>query len=392
MIAACPFPAARGTPARIYRLADELGERGHQVHVFTYHLGGDPADAKFEIRRIADIRTYRKESPGPSVQKLLVLDSLLAVKLLQAVRHRRYDIIHAHHVEGLLAALPAHWLTGIPLVFDVHTLVENELPFYRMALSPWLLRRLGRGLDRYLPRFADHVVAVSSDIQRELIERHGISARNIAVIPNGVEDDFLAPPSGFAGAPKEGERSQPILVFAGNLAPYQRFELLLQAVALARKHRPGIRLLVITDSSFDGYRALASQLDLQDHLEIVSVSLGDLPKRLVESDIALNPRTECVGLPQKLLNYMAAGRPIVSFAGSARYLEHEQRALIVEDEDVAGFAEAIVRLVDDPALAHRLGQAGRAFVAEHLSWTRTAIAAEAVYERLRSRSERGSIS
>jgi glycosyltransferase involved in cell wall biosynthesis len=91
---------------------------------------------------------------------------------------------------------------------------------------------------------------------------------------------------------------------------------------------------------------------------------------------------DCPGLPQKLLNYMASGRAIVSFAGSAKVLTHEVNGLIVPNHDVEGFAAAIVRLVDDPALGARLGQAARAYVLATSTWDRTAERCERVYASL----------
>jgi hypothetical protein len=79
MVAACPFPYPRRTPIRIFRLAEALTHRGHEIHVVTYHFG-DVVNAPFKIHRIPDVRTYRKYSPGPSYQKLMVLDQLLLFK------------------------------------------------------------------------------------------------------------------------------------------------------------------------------------------------------------------------------------------------------------------------------------------------------------------------
>ena len=87
MIAACPFPSPRGTPIRILRLAEGLSQRGHEVHVLTYHLGEEPENQSFRIHRIQNVRTYQKISPGPSYQKLMVLDPLLAIKLSIFLQH-----------------------------------------------------------------------------------------------------------------------------------------------------------------------------------------------------------------------------------------------------------------------------------------------------------------
>ena len=68
----------------------------------------------------------------------------------------------------------------------------------------------------------------------------------------------------------------------------------------------------------------------------------------------------CDGIPQKLLNYMAAGKGIVCSAGSAKLLEHERTGLIVPNGDVDAFAAAIVRLAADPRVLRMRWEARRA--------------------------------
>jgi glycosyltransferase involved in cell wall biosynthesis len=379
MVAACPFPAPRGTPIRIYRIADELSRRGHDVDVFTYHLGASAAGARFAIHRIPNVRTYRKLSPGPSYQKLLLLDPLLAVKLIRALRRRRYDVLHAHHVEGLLAALPAHLLYRVPVIFDAHTLLETELPYYPMALSRRLLRRFGRTLDVQLPKWADHVIAVSDEIRDTLVNRFKYSPQALSVIPNGVEEDFgdaLAQPASPSLYPG------PTVVYAGNLAAFQRIDLLLRGFAAAQARRPELCLHIYTDSPFHEFEPLASELGIRERVCVENVSLEQLPARLAAADVAVNPRTECAGIPQKLANYMAAGCPIVSCAGSAKHIVHEHTGLVVPDNDVDALADGILRLVADKVLARKLGAQARAFARDELGWARVAERIEAVYEQV----------
>ena len=161
MVAACPFPAPRGTPLRIYRLAEALAARGHRLEVVAYHLGKPPESVPFKIHRIGDVPTYRRVAPGPTLQKLLLVDPLLSMKLLRVVRKQRFDIIHAHHYEGLLVSLPARRFAKIPVVFDVHTLLEPELPHYSLGLPGRIKKRIAKSLDRRLPATADHVLAVT---------------------------------------------------------------------------------------------------------------------------------------------------------------------------------------------------------------------------------------
>jgi len=379
MVAACPFPAPRGTPIRIYRIADELSRRGHHVDVFTYHLGADTAGVEFGIHRIPNIRTYRKQSPGPSYQKLMLLDPLLAVKLVRALRRGRYDVLHAHHAEGLLAALPARLLFRVPLIFDVHTLLETELPYYRMGLSRDLLRRFGRMLDARLPGRADHVIAVSEEIRATLTNRFGHPPHALSVIPNGVEARFCD-----ASAPLD---SQPLhrgltVVYAGSLASFQRIDLLLRGFAAAHARQPDLWLHIYTESPFLEFEPLARALAIRDRIRIASVSLDHLPAHLAAADVAVNPRTECAGTPQKLCNYMAAGCPIVSFAGSAKHITHERTGLVVADNDVDALAHGILRLIADKALARSLGAEARSYARNELGWSRVAERIEAVYRQV----------
>jgi glycosyltransferase involved in cell wall biosynthesis len=98
--------------------------------------------------------------------------------------------------------------------------------------------------------------------------------------------------------------------------------------------------------------------------------------------IALNPRPQADGLLAKLLNYMAAGRAIVSYSGSGEIIQHERTGLLVPGADPELFAGAILRLLDDPELARRLGAAAQSTVHEVFVWEKSVMLIEAVYERL----------
>jgi glycosyltransferase involved in cell wall biosynthesis len=362
VVAACPFPCPRGTPIRIYRTAEALARRGHDVHVVTYHLGDLCEAPPFAIHRIADVPTYRKYSPGPSWQKLAVVDPLVVRRLRELLRAPGFDVIYAHHVEGLLLALAARGRRQIPIVFDAHTLLESELPFYRIGLGHAFKAWVGRVLDTILPRLATHVIAVSEEIRRDFEKHSSQLAGRISVIPNGVElETFEAGPA-FAGP------SPNTLIYTGNLAAYQGIDLMLRAFAALRGKRQDVRLEIVAESGFAQYEPLALELGVRDSIDLVPLSFSEVPKRLAAATVALNPRTKCGGVPQKLLNYMAAGRPIVSFAGSAKHLRHGEDGWVVANDDVGGFADAIDHLLDDRLLARIMGEKAREYVQAERSW------------------------
>src|SRR5262249_45058980 len=147
----CPFPYPRGTPIRIRRVAEALAHRGHDVHVVTYHLGQQDESLPFTVYRSPRLAGYRKLSPGPSAAKLAVMDPMLVLTLRRVLATHPIDVIHAHHYEGLLVALCARGKQALPIVYDAHTLLETELPYYPLGLPDGVKRAIGRALDRWLP-------------------------------------------------------------------------------------------------------------------------------------------------------------------------------------------------------------------------------------------------
>ena len=361
------------------RLAEALARRGHEIHVVTYHLGEGIWDPAVAVHRVRRLPTYQRYAPGPTWQKLLVLDPLLAARTAGLLRSRPIDVIHAHHAEGLLVALFARGWRRLPIVYDVHTILESELPQYPLGIGKWALARLGRALDRRLPRHASAVLAAHDDIRRRLTALDPALAARIAVGTNGVELEPFATEAGLAGARGSAART---LVYAGNLAPYQGIDLMLRAFAELRRRRTDVRLRVVSDSSFAPYQSLAAELGINQAIDLVSAPFEDVPRHLTDAAVALNPRVGCDGIPQKLLNYMAAGAPIVSFRSSAKHLVHGELGWVVEDGDVMAFAEGIDHLLSDSTLARRLGDNARAYAQATLTWERTAEQAEVVYRRI----------
>ena len=377
MVAACPFPFPRGTPIRIFGMATALARGGHEVHVVTYHLGDDVKNLPFHIHRIPRVPTYHKTSPGPAYRKLLLLDPLLTRELRRVLGSHPFDVIHAHHFEGLLVAGAARTRGSPPIVFDVHTLLESELPHYGLGLPSGVKRRIGRSLDRRLPAHADHVIAVTEDIRSRLVESGAVRPTNVSTIPNGVE-------VGVFPAPRRRPRTEEerTVIFTGNLAPYQGIELMLEAFRAVRARRRDVRLLIATEDCFERYERRATELGVRPYIDVHQVAFAEVPQLLQGADVALNPRVGCDGLPQKLLNYMAAGKPVVSFEGSAKHLVDGEHGVVVADNDTEAFAAAIDQLLADTAFASRLGEAGRRMVLSRLSWGAAADEIEAVYHRM----------
>jgi glycosyltransferase involved in cell wall biosynthesis len=379
MIAACPMPARRGTPLRIERLTEALIARGHHVELVTYHVSDDAQTLDFPVHRIFNTRIYWRMPAGPNLRKLALYDPALAVKVWRVLGGSRFDVMHAHHLEGLLVALPSRVRHGVPIVYDAHTMLSSELPSYGPGFTKRMVSTVGRWFDGVLPGAADHVAAVTTDIRDRLTGRHGLSPDQVSVVTNGVETEC------FRVAAERRSNDLMRLIYTGTLAPYQDVDLLLEAFAVARRSRADLRLCMVVSSPFDPYESLARKLGIREAIEIIPDRFEELPRQLAESAFTVLPRMHCDGIPQKLLNYMAAGKGIVCSAGSAKLLEHGRTGLIVPNGDVNAFAAAIVRLASDGALRDAMGSAARDYVERHYSWDQAAERLERIYAQVAPR-------
>ena len=339
MVAACPFPCSRGTPTRILRLAEALGRRGHDVHVVTYHLG-DPVDGPFRIHRIREARRYRRTEAGPTARKLLQLDPMLARTLHDVLTRHPIDLLHAHHYEGLLTAAWVRRRQRLPVLYDAHTLLASELPSYLPSALHAPVRSIGARLDRWLPPLADETVTVSREIRDALLATTSMRAEQVTVVPSGVEAGWF---SAAAEIPANTSGRRRTLIFTGNLAAYQGIDLLLRAFRRVLDRRSDVRLQIVTREAFEPYEPLARALGIRESIDVIPDTGVSAIDHLAAADVALNPRVHSSGTPQKLLNYMAAGKPIVSFAGSGAILEHGLNGWLVPGDDDVLFADAALR-------------------------------------------------
>jgi glycosyltransferase involved in cell wall biosynthesis len=379
VVAACPLPAGRGTPVRATRLTEALARKGHEVHVATYGSGSGELDPTVHVHRTRDPYALRPDRPGPTLGKLAVLDPLLGILLRRVLDESRFDVVHAHHYEGLLLAL---WATRgrIPVIYDAHTSLESELPAYAPWLPARLKRGLGRLLDRRLPGRARFTIAVSDPLRRQLTQTGAVSAECVRTVGNGVEAWLLTP----VRRPPPPDPDGGVLVYAGNLAPYQGIDHLLGAFRTVRAHRPRARLRILTDSGFEPHERLARELDVRAAIDVRSVPLERLRAELAEAHVALNPRPRCDGVPQKNLNYMAAGLPLVAFAGSLHPYRDGVSGVAVAPVAGEALGRAILDLLARPDECDRLGDAAREALERDHTWERQAARVEGIYREVLS--------
>jgi 1,2-diacylglycerol 3-alpha-glucosyltransferase len=420
LVAACPFPSLQGSQVFVGQMAERLAAAGHDVHLLTYGQGAEQVGRGYRHHRIARLPGDDSRRSGPNAAKP-VLDAMLAARLVSLVRRERIDLVHAHNYEAAAAALVAKIATRVPVVYHSHNLMGDELAtYYSRPLARRAAMLAGALLDREIPRRADAVVALCAWSAARLLEA-GCPAARLHVIPPAVADDGAVPDGAAARRALGIADGDYVVGYVGNLDAYQNLPLLLEAFGRLRRSCPGgdgrqaaesaageagrdagggetlvgqggaggaprarARLLIATHSRSADFRRFAAAYGFGDALLVVDATgYAEARLAITASDVLALPRRLGSGYPVKLLNFMSAGRAVVSAGCGSKVLRDGVDGLVVGDDDPDAFAAALDRCRADPALRAQLGKQARQSFLAGMTWEAVLPQIEGVYAGLR---------
>lgn len=385
MVVASPYPANHGTPGSIREMAEAIYRLGHKVHIVTYPYGEGNLNEKpngISIHRVPAIRASNNIKVGPSYEKIF-LDALLARKLCQVVRNEKIDIIHAHNYEGAIAGYIAKKFTGTPFIYNAINTMIDELPTYNFIKPQAAAKGFARFLDYTVPRTADSVLAISDELVRFLLDKKVLPSR-IARIPLGVNFSMFNGKDPLLMRKKYGIGNKPLIVYTGVLNEFQRVDYLLNAMKVVVDKIDDAVLIIVPNlfdkSDLQRHQNLARELNIEKNVIFTDPRpFSDVPYFLASADVAVLPRPECPGFPVKLLNYMAAGKPIVAFKGSSKGLENMENAILAEDHNWEQMGDGILKILSDSSLAKTLGNNAKEFAIHAYGWENIAKGIEKTY-------------
>ena len=248
--------------------------------------------------------------------------------------------------------------------------------------------RLYAALDRVALRGFDKVVVVS-DAVADILRRWGVAPDKVSTIFNGVDIERFkeaTPTLRHEIAPQDHS----LVGFVGRLVPGKGGELLLRAAQkVLAVHRKTTFVLVGDGPSRRGWETLATELGIGQHVTFAGVR-DDMPGVYASLDIVVLPSL-IESMPMCLLEAMAAGKPVIATRVGAvpKLIIPEQTGLLFDSADVNGLATHILRLLEDPELACRLGQNGRAHASRHFSAEAMAKSYRGQYEKVLARRRDG---
>ncbi len=298
-------------------------------------FGFDVGFACVKPRHFAELRQSQK-TPLYNLPMKTRLSLGVARKIARLVRQEQYDLIHCHTVRTAMVGSLAAWLSGVPMVYYVHS------PALQNTTRPWL-NRINSLVERLSLHRASRLIAVSESLKEHMIQQ-GFDPAQITVVHNGVPSLYEIP---FRRSP----RAEWILGTVALFRPRKGIEVLLQAIALLRKRGFSVRLRAVGVFESPDYEkeihALAARLGLQDIIEWMGF-VHDITSELLSMDLFVMPSLFGEGLPMAVLEAMAAGVPVVAtdVEGTAEAVRHGQDGLLVPPGDPQALAQAIADVIE----------------------------------------------
>ena len=387
---------AGGMNVYVLELAKRLARYGVEVDIFTRATSSllQPVVEACDGVTVRHIHAgpfeglTKNELPG---QLCVFAREVLRTEAAQPLGH--YDLVHSHYwLSGQVGALARdRW--GVPLVHSMHTMakVKNDALADGDTPEP-LARVIG---EEQVVEAADMLIA-STDVEaRQLVELYDADPGRVDVVHPGVDLDLFRPlPKAQARAALGLPVDADVLLFAGRIQPLKAPDVLLRAAAVLLEREPWRRsrlvVPVVGGPSGTGLEKpqaladLAAELGLTDVVRFVPpVAQAELAQWYAAATLVAVPSyNESFGLVA--VEAQATGTPVVAAAvgGLTTVVRDGRSGLLVPSHDTDDWADALHRVLADPALSARLAD-GAVRQARRFSWEATAEATLEVYDRSR---------
>jgi glycosyltransferase involved in cell wall biosynthesis len=345
-------------------LAGNLGEFGFRVGFACLKPGRFPEMRENTAAPIHEMSMRWRFDPRPVWQ------------LVKIIRREGYQLVHAHTPRSLMLAAVASLITGVKLVYHVHSPAAND------SDKSWQ-NRVNALVERICLLWASAVIAVSRSLGNRMCQS-GISAARLSVVPNGV------PVRQPKCSRRAGDRENWTLGTVALFRPRKGTEVLLKSLALQRSEGLPVRLRAVGPFETPEYerqiKQLADELGLTDAIDWIGFT-QDVESELAQMDLFVLPSLFGEGLPMVVLEAMASGVPVVAtrVEGVPEAVRDGQDGLIAEPGDARSLADAIARVVRGDVDWREMGSNAMARQAEEFSDRSMARGVAQVYRRVLER-------
>ena len=284
------------------------------------------------------------------------------IKLYRILRDGRFHIVHTHSTKAGVLGRVAALLAGTPIV--VHTL--HSLVFH--DYQPWLLNRALRMVKRIMEPITHYFISVSDIVRKNAIAAGVDIADKSCTIYSGMELDWFLNAAGDPAKVREQfgiPLDAPVVGKVARLFNMKGHDQLFDAAPEIVKRHPNVRFFLIGDGILlDHLQKRAEAMGIRENFVFAGlVPRERIPEMIAAMDIVVHTSLR-EGLARVLPQGLAMGKPCVSYDldGAPEVVIPDKTGFLVKPDDKKGLADAISKLVADPALRKRMGDEGRRLV------------------------------
>jgi glycosyltransferase involved in cell wall biosynthesis len=368
---------------RHHEFARTLAAQGHQVTVITSpvsYLTGAPLstpsmeDPGEDGAGVKILHAYNYRALHKSFfHRFLFFITFMVSSFWKGMRVKNVDVVWGTSppiFQGITAWALAR-LKGIPFLFEVRDLWPKFAIGIGVLKNP-LLIRLSLWLERFLYQRADWMIVNSPAYVAHVTER---GARKVELIPNGADPDMFDPSDRgefFRARNQLGNKF--VLLYAGAHGMSNDLGVVLESARLLAKSGPEVEIVFLGDGKEKtNLEKQARDMGLGNVLFLPPVPKTEMPEALAAAEACLailKPIDEYkMTYPNKVFDYMAAGRPVVlAIDGVIRQVvEAAQCGIFVQPGNPSALAEAIQELAADRGKCRVMGLAGRKYLEDNFS-------------------------
>jgi glycosyltransferase involved in cell wall biosynthesis len=361
-----------GTESQAVELALRMSARGHRVTLGCLKAEG-PLRQRLEGSNV-EVKEFLPKGGIDSAGGAFQL-----ARLIWHLRKRGYVIVHTHDLWSNLLGVPAGRLAGVPVIISSRRDL-GHLDWYQGKRRIWLKR---------IQNLSHCILTNATSIRDVLIAKDGFETEKLRVIHNGIDvEKFLRTGEKKTLLPRAGEGK--LIVLVGNMHSEVKGHswLIACAPAVVAEFPRTQFVLVGGGEQQERFENEVLALGMRDSF-IFAGRRKDIAEILACCDIGILPSL-AEGLPNALLEYMAAGLPAVvsNVGGNVELVKDGVTGLLVPPRDSAALSAAILKLLLDSDLASRIANQAREFVERNFSFECMVQQVEDLYEEMLRKNER----
>ena len=377
----CDQAPTRKVVRRVFHLIDSFNVGGTETQAVELARRLPPAEYEVTVgclKREGPLED-RLQGTGIAIREFRSRNGIDSLSGLRQLLHmswflRSFDIVHTHDLWSNLVGVPAARLAGAPAIISS----RRDLSHFE-----WYQGKR-RVCLKWIQNLGGAIVTNAVPIRDVLLGEDRFDPRRVRVIHNGVDV------AKFKSARNDRVRLFPdagggkLVVLVGNMhADVKGHPWLIGAAPTVRDQFPDTRFVLVGDGQQRSiFEKQARDLGVMRNFLFLG-RRSDIPDILASCDIAVLP-SRAEGLPNAVLEYMAAGLPVIvsRVGGNAELVQDSVTGILVPSEDSAALSAALLKLLSEPSLARRLAQAGHEFTVRNFSFERLVHDVDALYTEL----------